>query len=71
MPARQSVIGRVVPPEDLSTAIPLNALTFNMARLVGPAIVATMTGLPGCEISTIDMPPEWPIKAYSRPLGDV
>lgn len=37
MPTRQSVISRVVPPEDLAAAIPLNALTFNLARLVGPA----------------------------------
>jgi MFS family permease len=38
MPTRQSVVSRVVPPEDLAAAIPLNALTFNMARLVGPAL---------------------------------
>lgn len=38
MPTRQSIVGRVVPPEDLSVAIPLNALTFNMARVIGPAI---------------------------------
>jgi MFS family permease len=38
MPTRQSVISRVVPPEDLAAAIPLNALTFNLARLVGPAV---------------------------------
>jgi predicted MFS family arabinose efflux permease len=38
MPTRQSVVSRVVPPEDLPVAIPINALTFNMARLVGPAI---------------------------------
>ncbi len=38
MPTRQSVISRVVPPEDLAKAIPLNAMTFNSARIVGPAI---------------------------------
>jgi MFS family permease len=38
MPTRQSIISKVVPPEDLAVAIPINALTFNMARLVGPAI---------------------------------
>jgi MFS family permease len=38
MPTRQSIVGRVVPPEDLPVAIPINALTFNMARLVGPAL---------------------------------
>jgi MFS family permease len=38
IPARQSAVGSVVPPEDLGAAIPLNALTFNFARLLGPAI---------------------------------
>lgn len=38
MPARQSIVSRVVPPEDLPAAIPINALTFNFARIVGPAI---------------------------------
>lgn len=42
MPTRQSVISRVVPPEDLAAAIPLNALTFNLARLVGPAVGAVL-----------------------------
>lgn len=38
MPTRQSIVSRVVPQEDLAAAIPLNALTFNLARLAGPAI---------------------------------
>lgn len=38
MPARQSVISRVVPPEDLPSAVPINAMTFNFARVAGPAI---------------------------------
>lgn len=38
MPVRQSIVSRVVPKEDLGSAIPLQALTFNGARLVGPAI---------------------------------
>lgn len=38
MPARQSVISRVVPPDVLGAAIPVNAMTFNSARIVGPAI---------------------------------
>lgn len=38
MPTRQSIIGKVVPPEELVSAVPLNALTFNVARIVGPAI---------------------------------
>lgn len=38
MPARQSVISKVVPPEDLPAAVPINAMTFNLARVIGPAI---------------------------------
>lgn len=49
MPARQSVISRVVPPEDLASAIPLNALTFNTSRLIGPAIGGILLGTVGPE----------------------
>lgn len=38
MPTRQSIIGRVVPAEELAAAVPLNAMTFNVSRLIGPAI---------------------------------
>ncbi len=38
MPTRQSITSRVVPPEDLPIAIPINGLTFNMARPLGSAI---------------------------------
>lgn len=38
MPTRQSIVSTVVPEEDLPAAIPLNALTFNLSRLVGPAL---------------------------------
>lgn len=38
MPARQLVIGATIPREDLPVAIPFQGLTFNLARVVGPAI---------------------------------
>lgn len=38
MPTRQSIVSRVVPVEDLASAIPLNALTFNIPRVLGPAV---------------------------------
>ena len=47
MPTRQSVVSRVVPVEDLPVAIPINALTFNMARLVGQAIGGFLLSLFG------------------------
>jgi len=40
MPTRQSIVSRVVPPEVLAQAVPVNALTFNVARIMGPAIGA-------------------------------
>ena len=38
MPTRQSVTSRVVPIEDLAAAVPVNAMTFNVARIAGQAI---------------------------------
>ena len=37
MPTRQSIVRECVPPEDISSAIPLQAMTFNLARVAGPA----------------------------------
>jgi MFS family permease len=42
MPARQSMVSDVVPSEDLTAAIPLNAMTFNIARIIGPALGALL-----------------------------
>lgn len=38
MPTRQSIVSRVVPLEQLHAAIPLNAMTFNLARILGPSV---------------------------------
>jgi MFS family permease len=38
MPTRQSIVSRVVPAEDLAAAVPVNAMTFNVARIFGPAL---------------------------------
>jgi MFS family permease len=51
MPTRQSVVSRVVPASDLATAIPVTAMTFNMARIVGPAIgswILSIVGVAAC-----------------------
>lgn len=37
-PARQAIVREVVPAEDLSAAIPSMGMTFNLARVVGPAV---------------------------------
>lgn len=40
IPAMQSMIPSLVPPDELSEAIGLNALTFNLARALGPVLAA-------------------------------
>lgn len=42
MPARQATISTVVPKEDLAIAIPFQGLTFNLARVFGPALAALL-----------------------------
>lgn len=37
-PLRQSFINRLVPPSDLAPAVALNAVIFNIARIVGPSV---------------------------------
>lgn len=49
MPARQSVISATVPKEDLPVAIPFQGLTFNLARVVGPAIGGILLAKFGAE----------------------
>lgn len=41
-PARLSLIREIVPPHYLHTAVALNALSFNLARFVGPVIAGAM-----------------------------
>ena len=54
MPTRQSVVSRVVPAEDLAAAVPVNAMTFNVARIAGPAIgglILKAVGVFGCYLT--------------------
>lgn len=37
-PARQSIVRSVVPPHVLPTAVPTQAMTFNIARIIGPPL---------------------------------
>jgi MFS family permease len=47
LPARQSFLVDLVGPEDLPSAIALNATIFNAARVVGPAVAGMMVGQVG------------------------
>lgn len=46
-PTRQSVVRTVVPKENLASAIPAQGMTFNLARVVGPAVGGVLTQLVG------------------------
>jgi MFS family permease len=42
MPVRQSFVGEMVGKEQLTNAVALNSTTFNLARIVGPAIAGVL-----------------------------
>lgn len=46
-PTRQSIVRAVVPREDLAAAIPMQGMTFNLARTVGPAVGGIMLAVVG------------------------
>jgi MFS family permease len=46
-PARQSVVSELVGPDQVVNAIGLNSASFNVARLVGPALAGLLIGLAG------------------------
>jgi MFS family permease len=41
-PARQAFVGRLVPPGDLASAVSLNGVVVNSARVVGPALAGVL-----------------------------
>ena len=46
-PTRQSFVSEMVGPEDLTNAVGLNSASFNMARIVGPAVAGGLIALLG------------------------
>ena len=46
-PARQTFVSELVADEQLSNAVALNSVTFNGARLVGPAVAGLLTAIIG------------------------
>lgn len=46
-PARQTFVGEMVPPESLPNAVGLNSTSFNIARLLGPAIAGFLIAAVG------------------------
>jgi MFS family permease len=41
-PARQSFVSEIVGPDDLTNAVGLNSASFNLARMVGPAVAGVL-----------------------------
>src|SRR6202050_1874282 len=41
-PARQALLSRLVPPDDLASAVSLNGVVVNSARVVGPALAGVL-----------------------------
>jgi MFS family permease len=51
MPVRQSFVAEVVPRKDLLQAIALNGASFNLARVVGPAVAGIILALFGSAVN--------------------
>ena len=47
VPARQAFLVELVPPEDLISAAAINSTTYNMARVIGPAIAGVVVAVAG------------------------
>ena len=49
-PARQSFVSEIVGPEDLTNAVGLNSASFNLARMIGPALAGLLIAALGSGI---------------------
>jgi MFS family permease len=72
-PARQTFVSALVPPEDLSSAISLNGVIMNSARVVGPAIagliIVTAGTTPCFAINAVSYLAVVVALLFIRPLG--
>ena len=57
-PARQAFVSALVPPDDLASAVSLNGVVMNSARVVGPAVA-------GALIVTVGTTPCFAVNAVS------
>jgi MFS family permease len=51
MPTRQAFVVEMVGPDDLPNAVALNSASFNIARIIGPAIAGFLIGATGLAIA--------------------
>jgi MFS family permease len=52
-PARQSFVSEIVGPDDLTNAVGLNSASFNLARMVGPALAGVLIAALGSGVPAI------------------
>jgi MFS family permease len=50
-PARQAFVSEIVGPEDLTNAVGLNSASFNLARMIGPALAGVLIAALGSGVS--------------------
>jgi len=50
MPARQALYAEIVDKKDLTSAISMNSMIFNLARIVGPSVAAFLIAALGIAI---------------------
>jgi MFS family permease len=50
-PARQAFVSEIVGPEDLTNAVGLNSASFNLARMIGPALAGVLIALMGSGVA--------------------
>jgi MFS family permease len=50
-PARQSFVSEIVGPDDLTNAVGLNSASFNLARMIGPALAGLLIAALGSGVS--------------------
>jgi MFS family permease len=50
-PARQSFVSEIVGPDDLTNAVGLNSASFNLARMIGPALAGVLIAALGSGVS--------------------
>ncbi|MBW8752125.1 MAG: MFS transporter [Propionibacteriales bacterium] len=50
VPARQSFVSEMVGPDDLSNAVGLNSASFNLARVIGPALSGVLIAAMGSDV---------------------
>jgi hypothetical protein len=70
-PARQAFVSRLVPPDDLASAVGLNGVVMNSTRVIGPALasvlIVTVCTTPASPSTPCPTSQSWPLSSPSVP----